>query len=452
MQGKTVAVIGGGIAGLAAAVRLTQLGYQVSVIEKRPFLGGRAYSFSDRETGLEIDNGQHVIVGACTEFVEYMESIGASDSIQFERNLKFPVILDGRTSWLQSRWLPGVIGNVAGLLTYKHLDFSDRLRVLRGLFRIRRTNTQRSDEFDQITFNDWLRNHGQNDRTIENFWNLIVLPALNDDIGAVSAEIGIELFKVALLGSTENPALGLPLEPLSELVGNKARAFLENKKNQFLLDSDVSDLLIENGIISGAVLANGNVVRADAIVAAIPPDALADLLPMSDSGEEDFFTPATRIDTAPIVAVHIWYDRPVMDEKLVAVLNSPLQWVFDDSAIKNSTDSSRHVVISLSGAWEWRHRSKSEIREIFEQEMRNVFPKAGTATIENFAVVKMAAATFRVTPGITANRLSQRTPLPGLYLAGDWTDTGWPSTMESAVRSGNLVAKYIDEDLVSSTP
>ena len=155
MQGKTVAVIGGGIAGLAAAVRLTQLGYQVSVIEKRPFLGGRAYSFSDRETGLEIDNGQHVIVGACTEFVEYMESIGASDSIQFERNLKFPVILDGRTSWLQSRWLPGVIGNVAGLLTYKHLDFSDRLRVLRGLFRIRRTNTQRSDEFDQITFNDW---------------------------------------------------------------------------------------------------------------------------------------------------------------------------------------------------------------------------------------------------------------------------------------------------------
>lgn len=334
MQVKKVAVIGGGIAGLAAAVRLTQLGYRVSVIEKRPFLGGRAYSFTDRETGLEIDNGQHVIVGACTEFVEYMESIGASESIEFELNLKFPVILNNRKSWLQSRWFPGVLGNVAGLITYKHLDFSDRLRVLRGLFSIRRTNTQRSDEFDQITFTDWLRNHGQNDRTIENFWNLIVLPALNDDIGAVSAEIGIELFKVALLGSTENPALGLPLDPLSELVGNKARTFLESKKAEFLLDSDVTDLLIENGKISGVVLANGNVVRADATVAAVPADALADLLPTSDSDEEDFFTPAAQIDTAPIVAVHIWYDRTVMDEKLVAVLNSPLQWVFDDSAIK----------------------------------------------------------------------------------------------------------------------
>ena len=153
-------------------------------------------------------------------------------------------------------------------------------------------------------------------------------------------------------------------------------------------------------------------------------------------------------ETAPIVAVHIWYDRPALREKYVAVLESPLQWVFNDTDLKSRDDGGgQHIVISLSGAWEWKDRSKQELRAIFTAEMERVFPAARDAAIRKFTVVKMLDATFRVGPGSQKSRLSQRTPLPGFYLAGDWTDTGWPSTMESAVRSGNLAAGYIADDI-----
>jgi uncharacterized protein with NAD-binding domain and iron-sulfur cluster len=177
---------------------------------------------------------------------------------------------------------------------------------------------------------------------------------------------------------------------------------------------------------------------------------MAPLLPggSKPDGPADFFTPAESIKTAPIVAVHIWYDRPVLREKYVAVLDSPLQWVFNDTELKSRNESGgQHIVISLSGAWEWKDRSKQELRDIFTAEMARVFHEAREAEVTKFTVVKMLDATFRMGPGSQHARLRQRTPLPGFYLAGDWTDTGWPSTMESAVRSGNRAAEYIAEDI-----
>jgi uncharacterized protein with NAD-binding domain and iron-sulfur cluster len=174
---------------------------------------------------------------------------------------------------------------------------------------------------------------------------------------------------------------------------------------------------------------------------------MSPLLPSGSRGKEDFFTPAESVRTAPIVAIHIWYDRPVMTDKFVATIDSPLQWVFNDTDLKSRNEKGQHIVISLSGAWKWQDKSKKQLREIFTEEMINTFPAAKDANVEKFAVVKMIEATFQVAPNSRKQRLSQRTPLPGFYLAGDWTDTGWPSTMESAVRSGNLAADYIAEDI-----
>jgi hydroxysqualene dehydroxylase len=456
MPTRTVVIIGGGIAGLAAAVRLIQLGIKPIVLEKRPFLGGRAYSFTDSETGIEIDNGQHVFVGACDQYQQYISDIGASDQIALGERIDFPVLKSGKTSWLKARKLPGLLSNLSALLGYRHVGMIGKLRILWGLLSIKLTRLDQSSYSDSYhdltTFDDWLRDHWQNNDTIQNFWNLIILPSLNDDITAVSAHTGISLFKVALLGSSRNPAMGIPLSGLSTLVGDNAREFIEAHGGEVRTGVDVESLHIADAAIKGVRTASEDLIEGEAVIAAVPAAAMTQLIPGGTDGPDDFFTAADSVRSAPIVAVHIWYDRPVLSEKFVAVLDSPLQWVFNDTELKSQISgtgigNTQHVVISLSGAWEWQDRSKRDLRDIFTAEMEKVFPAARTATIDRFTVVKMLEATFRVTPGSRKSRLSQRTPLPGFYLAGDWTDTGWPSTMESAVRSGNLAAGYIAEDI-----
>ena len=460
MPTRTVVIIGGGIAGLAAAVRLIQLGIKPIVLEKRPFLGGRAYSFTDSETGIEIDNGQHVFIGACDEFQQYISDIGASDQIALDERIGFPVLKGGKTSWMTARKLPGLLSNLSALLGYRHVGMIGKIRILWGLLSIKLTRLDQnsySDSYhDLTTFDDWLRDHKQNNETIQNFWNLIILPSLNDDITAVSAHTGISLFKVALLGSSRNPAMGIPLTGLTTLVGDNARDYIEAHGGEVRTGVDVESLHISDGTINGVRTANEGFVEGEAVISAVPANTMTQLIPGDSGGPDDFFTTAESIRSAPIVAVHIWYDRPVLSEKFVAVLDSPLQWVFNDTELKPrkgnaGTGNAQHVVISLSGAWEWQDRSKQELRDIFTTEMEKVFPAARSANIDKFTVVKMLEATFRVTPGSRKSRLSQRTPLPGFYLAGDWTDTGWPSTMESAVRSGNLAAGYVAEDIGTGT-
>ena len=447
LSNRTVLIIGGGIAGLATAVRLIQIGIKPIVLEKRPFLGGRAYSFTDSDTGTEIDNGQHVFIGACDQFQQYIADIGASDQIRLEKRIGFPVLKHGKISWIKARKLPGPLANLSALLGYKHVSLVGKFRILWGLLSIKMTRLGVTSPHDLFSFDDWLRDHGQTDETIQNFWNLIILPSLSDDIESVSAHTGIELFKIALLGSAKNPAMGIPLSGLSTLVGENAKKFIEGHGGEIRTGIDVQSLEIAKGRISGVRTAKDQLIEGEAIVSAVPASAMTPLLPSGSSELEDFFTPAESVRTAPIVAIHIWYDRPVMTDKFVATIDSPLQWVFNETELKSRDEIGQHIVISLSGAWKWQDKSKNQLREIFTEEMANTFPAAKDAYVEKFAVVKMLEATFQVAPNSRKQRLSQRTPLPGFYLAGDWTDTDWPSTMESAVRSGNLAAKYIAEDI-----
>ncbi len=446
-----VAIVGGGLAGLAAGVNLSRRGIRVSVFEKRPFLGGRAFSFTDPETGVEVDNGQHVFVGACDEYMDFLREIGAWNNVRMPGRLEARVIRDGKSSWLKaSSWIPGSAANLPALLGYGHISYRARLRLLYGMMRIRFTRRKQGGLLEQETFDAWLRRHGQNDETISRFWNLIVLPALNDDIAHVSADAGLMLFQTALLGAPHKAAIGYPVVGLSRLAGDAAEASIENRGGSVHKSADIARITTGEGSVTGIELETGQKIAADAVLTAVPASETVKLTKNSDLIPEHF-EPATNMETAPIVGVHIWYDRQILDDRFVAVLDSPLQWVFNVTRMHEQEaehpQSGQHIAISLSGAWEWKERSKAELREIFVTEMARVFPEASDAVVERFITVKMMDATFRVTPGSEQYRLPQETSVPGLFIAGDWTRTGWPSTMESAVRSGNLasdsIAKYL---------
>lgn len=446
----TSIVIGGGLAGLAAATRCIRRGITPTVLEKRGYLGGRAFSFTDRETGVVVDNGQHIFLGACTDYIDFISEIGARDSIFEQERLDVPALKDGRVSRLGWSRVPGM-GMLPSLLRYKHLGMTDKLRVIYGMMRIRFTNREKNAEsLDRQTFRSWLEARGQNESTIKNLWNLIVLPSLNDDIADVSAAAGIMLFQTALMGSGHDAIIGYSRVGLSELSGKHGLAYVNEHGGEIRLNTEVESLWFEDEALRGVRLADGSTLEADSVIAAVPHFALGSLLP---DGNQKLapLAGAASLETAPIVGIHIWYDRPVLSDPFIAVLDSPLQFIFNVTAIQSGTmqepDGGQHIVISLSGAWRWAQMDRRELEEIFVAEMSEAFPAASADRVTRFLSVKQVDATFRVTPGSAAARLPQTTAIPNFFLAGDWTDTDWPSTMESAVRSGNLAADAAAEHL-----
>jgi squalene-associated FAD-dependent desaturase len=424
-------------------------GFNVRLFETRSYLGGRAFSFIDRETNVEIDNGQHIYLGACTAFREYLKNIDALDSVREQDSLQLPVQRDGVVSTLEWSSIPAA-GMLPSLLRYKHLSWADKLRVIRGMLAMKCVNLDKyGDELDQITFRSWLEARGQTASAIDNLWNLIVLPSLNDEIGDVSAHAGIMLFQTALMGSGDDAKIGYSRVALSQLAGEHARQYLESHGQSIEIESGVAGLTTAGRNVTGVTTLSGNTIEADAVVLAVQNTDIRRLVP-DEYADESFVADAESLGTTPIVGIHIWYDRQIMEAPFQAELNSPLQFIFNVSDMQTGADdvvgeTGQHIVISLSGAWEWSKLDRGELRERFVAEMANAFPIARQAEVIRFISVKQVNATFRVTPGSMVHRASQQTNVPNLYLAGDWTNTDWPSTMESAVRSGNLAAEAIAE-------
>ena len=434
-----VLVLGGGLAGLSASLRLLQHGLQVTMVEKRPFLGGRAFSFRDGKTGEEVDNGQHVFMRCCRYYVDFLEAVGALDKAYFQPRLRVEVVRNGRSGVLASTpWL-GRFHMVPSFLRYPHIGLGDKLLALYGLARVSLTDRLKHGEaLDAESCYDWLKRHHQPERVIDNLWELIVLPTLNDSVRDASADMALMVFQEGLLKKPEDAALGYPTVGLTSLNGEPARRYIEDAGGRLALGKSVGAIRVEDGRVTGVELSDGQVAEADAYVSALPFDVLLDVLPPEVSGNP-FFKPASRLSSS-IVDIHLWYDRPVMDSPLAAFLDSPVQFVFNKSLIQGSNGRGQYLCISLSGAWDYVDRPKAELIEEFSAEMARLLPRAREATLERSLVVKEKRATFRAAPGAGKHRLPQATPLPNLFLAGEWTDTGWPSTMEGAVRSGVFAA------------
>lgn len=446
-------VIGGGLAGLSAACDLLDRGWRVTLLEKRPFLGGRAYSFTDPETGQEVDNGQHVFLGCCTAYIGFLERLGVLDRTRLQPRLRAPVMDGaGTTGAISSApWLPAPLHLLPAFVAYPHLSLGDKLRAVPALLRALLVDPDRHrDSLERRTFGDWLRDHGQSPRAIRSLWELIGLPTLNDSVEAASAYMGLMVFREGLLKSRHGGDIGYARVGLTALISDAAHDHITRHGGEIRSGRAAARIVVEDGRATGVEMGGASrsgepadVLPADAVVCATPWDAVADLLPPEWS-THPAFAPARGLEASPIVGVHIWYDRPVMDEEFTAVLDSPVQWVFNKSRIQGLQAPGQYVCISLSGAWEFAPMGKEALRDLFLTEMARLFPAARGATVERFITVKQLTATFRSTPGAEAHRLPQRTPMPNLALAGDWTRTGWPSTMESAVRSGRLAAEALE--------
>lgn len=437
-------MLGGGLAGMAAAWRLVTSGYEVTLVERRPYLGGRAYSFVDRDSGTQIDNGQHVFMRCFSAYTQLLREVGTLDQMALQSSMRLEVRNSaGHVGVLSAGPLPSPLHLAPSFLRYPHLGWRDKLRAIPALLRVQRERDWRRPALQEVSFLEWLKCNGQSKRAIACFWDLIVLPTLNDVSRDVSASMAFMVFQTALFGGRHSADIGFARSGLSDAMGNAIEERLRERGACLRLGRSVNRIDDRNGTLTGIVLGDGEVLTADWYVSSLPPHAL---LPLVSNGlrNGELATLATH-DFSPIVNIHIWYDRPVADFEWTAFVDSPLQYVFNRTRIAGLPGPGEYLTLSLSGAWDHWPKPKEELREFFMAELERVLPHAREAKVENFAVVKEQRATFRVPPGAQGNRLPSRTSLANLVLAGDWTDTGWPATMEGAVRSGNTAADVVWE-------
>ena len=441
-------LIGGGLAGLSAACALADRGVPVTLLEKRPYLGGRAFSFPDAESGRHIDNGQHIYLACCTAYTGFLRKLGVFERTTLQRRLR-AVIVDktGRRGALKAApLLPSPLHLLPSFLAYPHVSIGDKLRAATAMLAIKRTDRAKHREaLESETFRDWLERHGQSEQAITALWDLLTLPVFNDTVDAVSAYMGLMFFQDGMLAGRHSADIGVSTVGLTQLVEDAASAYVQARGGEVLTGRSVTRIVAEDGAVTGLIV-DGEFTPADVVIAAVPWDVLARLLPPDIAGDAHI-NASNALKWAPIINVHVWYDRPIIDEPFLAVLDSPLQWVFNRSRIEGLPGPGQHLCISVSGAWEHAGVGRDTLRELFLSEMATVFPAAADAVVERFMVVRQPNATFRCTPGAQSQRPAQATPITGLTLAGDWTQTGWPATMESAVRSGILAAEALSAEL-----
>ena len=437
-------VIGGGLAGIAAAGRLSESGWRVTLLEARNSLGGRVFSFVDRDGGAELDNGQHVIVGACRNVIAFFNHIGVGDLWHVQPRLNVDIYdRAGRRGKLYGLGGPAPAHLLAAFITYRHLSLVDKFRAVRGVVAAMLVDRS-APEMDTTSFYDWLRAHGQSDPCIYNLWNVIIEGTLNDNIRDVSAAMGLMIIQDGLMKGRREINLGYPKAPLGQAAGIPSEAYLRDLGVRTLAGCPARAIEVDlDGSVRGVTDGAGQVFRADAYVSAVPfwilpsliPDKLARMAP---------FNSLTELRTSPIVNVHLEYDRPVMNGDFCYFLDSPLQWVFNDSLIRGGRSSGgQSLIVSISAAWDHIDLPRADIARDIAHEMRVAFPEAREAQLLECAVVKQRNATFRCTPGAQRFRPGPVTASPNLFLAGEWTDTGWPSTMEGAIISGYNAAAAV---------
>ena len=447
---RAALVFGGGLAGIAASARLAQAGWDVTLLEARSSLGGRVFSFRDPQSGRLLDNGQHVIVGACANLIAFLETIGARRLWHIQPQLDVAVYdRRRRLGRLYGVAAPAPLHLLPAFLSYPHLGWRDKVKAVRGLVSI--TRTRRHDpELEDATFYDWLRARGQSDLVISNLWNVLVEGTLNDNIREVSAAMGVMIVQDGLLAGRRAANVGYPVAPLSDAIAQPAHAYLEKLGVAVVTGRSVRRVNTDASCIVGSVTTDdGRDWRADAYVSAVPFWTLPNLF-AGAMAESDTVRRVSELRTSPIVNVHLTYDRPVMTGDFCYFLDSPLQWVFNSTRIfgSESRESRQSLSVSVSAAWEYIDLERTQFARAIAEEMSAAFPKSRDATLLDTVVVKQRNATFRCTPGANRFRPGPRTESPNLFLAGEWTDTGWPSTMESAIISGYNAAQAV----MSSTP
>jgi squalene-associated FAD-dependent desaturase len=453
-----VIVIGAGCAGLSAGALLAERGPRVLVLEARPTLGGRATAFTDASTGERVDNGQHVLIGCYDETFRFLKRIGAESNVDLQRNLSADFIdRSGRASRLSCPAFPAPWHLLAGVMKWSALTWADRLSALRVGFALRRAGVgaafrQPSDQ----TVREWLVAHGQTPRLIEFLWEPLAVAALNQPIDVAAAEPFLVVLQRMFNGRPRDAAIALPHKPLDEMYALPAKQFIEQRGGEVRVNSPARVVFVtaheqmrrgpsavaggygETGLWSASVDVRGQACGSSAIICAAPWYAFGDLFVDPPESLQRVVGDARATEAAPIVTVNLWFDRVVMSQLFVGLPGRTMQWVFDKRALFGEQTS--HLSLVSSGAEHVVARSNQELIDLAMAEVTGALPSARTATLKRAVVVREKRATFSVAPG-QPPRPATETAVPGLFLAGDWIDTGLPATIESAVVSGHRAAE-----------
>jgi squalene-associated FAD-dependent desaturase len=491
----TVAIAGGGLAGLAAACALSSSGFRVTIFEKRPFLGGRASSYEHPGTGEVIDNCQHVLFRSCTNLIEFYERIGVADQIRWSDQMTF-LEPGGRASVMSSSFLPAPLHTGPSFLRFPFLNAADKLSIARALIPL--TLAEQRDS--RKSFREWLDSHGQTEQAISRFWHPILVSALSEDLDRISISAAAQVVRVSMMSPAARH-MGVPALPLTDLynkAGDYVRArggLLEFRRSLQSFDASKSQVTVQlspraheipptNSPANSDDSNSSNVNPSDPnpffdyLILALPFDALARVLP--DASESTSLRESiSHFETSPITGIHLWFDREISTLDHAVLLDRTVQWMFNKSrlqpmriqsarsseqeqereghdfsrAVKSASDkgplapAGSYIELVVSSSKSLIEKSRTEIVDLALREVREFFPAARDANLVKSAVIKEVHATYSPRPGIDAHRPSAPTPWPRVFLAGDWTATGWPATMEGAVRSGYLAA----ESLVRAT-
>jgi squalene-associated FAD-dependent desaturase len=431
-----IAVVGGGLAGLAAALECADAGASVTLYESRSRLGGA--TFSVERDGRWLDNGQHIALRCCTEYLAFLDRLGVSQLAPVQSRLRVPVLREGRPAAFISRnGLPAPLHLGSSLLRYPLLSPRERLSAIRAALALRKLDPD-DPALDEQSFGNWLRAHGQSPAAIDALWNLIALPTLNLHADDASLAAAAKVFRTGLLDGNDAADIAVATVPLQRLHGDAGAAALERAGARVLTSAPVT------AVRSGEVELDQGVDEADAIVVAAPHQAVAKLVPPGTVDPEAM----DALGASPIVNLHVHYDRRVLDEPFAAGVGTTVQWLFDRTA-SSGVAGGQLVAVSLSGADAEIGEPVATLRERYLPALERLFPAARGATVLDFTVTREPRATFRAAPGSRRLRPGTRTSVPGLYLAGAWTDTGWPATMEGAVRSGHAAARAALDDLAA---
>ena len=435
--GPDVVVVGGGLAGIAAALSAADAGARVLLLEKRPHLGGAASSFYRQ--GRRTDYGQHVFLRCCTAYRSLIERIGGEQHLYLQERLEIPVIRPGlQPEWIRRNSWPAPLHVATAIARYGHLSPFERLSVGRAAWGLRRLD--RDDRaLDEGSFASWLRERGQSERTIERLWELISLPTLNVRAGEASLLAAARTFQMGVLDDATGADLGWATVPLSRLHDDLAGDALAAAGVEVRLRSGVTAVDGQRGGPVRLLLEDGSALEAAAAILAVPHHQAPGLLP---SGPPEFTERLRHLGVSPIVNLHLHYDRPAMPFAVAACLETTVQWVFDRSELVG-LEPGRYLVVSLSAADDCVRLANAPLVDRVARDLRRVFPEARTAELLEAHVTRDPRATFRAAVGSDAYRVGSLSPIPGVFLAGAWTDTGWPATMESAVRSGRAAAETL---------
>src|SRR4051812_29735990 len=441
----TVAIAGGGLAGLAAACALSDAGFRVTLFEKRPFLGGRASSYEHPGTGEVVDNCQHVLFRVCTNLEKFYERIGVADQIRWFDQMNF-IEPGGRISVMKSSALPAPLHTAPSFLQFPFLNGTDKLAITRALMPL--TLTQQRDNGQ--SFQQWLDEHGQTKNAIARFWHPILISALSEELDHISVSAAAQVVRESM----KTPAarhMGVPALPLTDLY-NAAGDYVRSHGGTLCFRSAVESFISDASQVHLRLRGKDSTRPEEAfdyLVLALPFDALESLLPPGNESTA-IREKIAQFENCPITGIHLWFDRQISDLDHAVLLDRTIQWMFHKSRLQpvraqagNGASAGSYIELVVSASKSLIEKSRSEIVDLALAEVREFFPAARAASLLKSTVIKEVNATYSPRPGIDAYRPMPETAWPRVFLAGDWTATGWPATMEGAVRSGYLAAETL---------